>query len=97
MTYNDVITASPVVLVEFFATWCPHCQKMMPVVQQIRELLDGKVPVVQLDIDKNSSEADEAGVKSIPTFIVYKDGKEVWRHLGEIDGQVLLSKVESFE
>ena len=97
MTYNDVITAAPVVLVEFFATWCPHCQKMMPVVQQIRELLDGKVPVVQLDIDKNNSEADEAGVKSIPTFIIYKDGQEAWRHTGEMDGQVLLSKIESFE
>ena len=97
MTYNDVITAAPVVLVEFFATWCPHCQKMMPVVQQIRELLDGKVPVVQLDIDKNNSEADEAGVKSIPTFIIYKNGQEAWRHTGEMDGQVLLSKIESFE
>ena len=97
MTYNDVITAAPVVFVEFFATWCPHCQKMMPVVQQIRELLDGKVPVVQLDIDKNNSEADEAGVKSIPTFIIYKDGQEAWRYTGEMDGQVLLSKIESFE
>ena len=96
MTYNDVITSSPVVLVEFFATWCPHCQKMMPVVQQIRELLDGRVPVVQLDIDKNESEADQASVRSVPTFIIYTDGKEAWRHLGEIDGEVLLGKVESF-
>lgn len=97
MTYNEIVTSAPVVLVEFYATWCPHCQRMMPVVEQVRKSLDGKVPVEQLDIDKNNSEADEAGVKSIPTFIIYKNGKEVWRHLGEIDGQVLLSQVESFE
>lgn len=96
MTYSELISTPGVMLVEFYATWCPHCQRMMPVVEQIRELLDGKASIVQLDIDKNSESADEAGAQSIPTFIVYKDGKEMWRHTGEIDGQALLSKVESY-
>ncbi len=94
MTYNELINTDPVILVEFFATWCPHCRGMEPVVAQVKELLDGRVPVVQLDIDKNSAEADEAGVRSVPTFIVYKNRTEVWRHSGEIQGDVLLSKVE---
>lgn len=96
MTYKELINTDPVMLVEFFATWCPHCRAMQPVVGQVKELLDGRVPVVQLDLDKNSDEADEAGVRSVPTFIVYKDGKEMWRHSGEIQGDVLLSKVEEY-
>lgn len=96
MTYNQLIESSPVVLVEFFATWCPHCQKMMPVVEQIKTLLDGRVPVYQLDIDRNQETADEAGAKSIPTFIIYRDGREVWRQSGEMEGEVLLGKVESY-
>lgn len=96
MTYKELINADPVILVEFFATWCPHCQGMMPVVAQVKELLDGHAPVVQLDIDKNQAEADEASVRSVPTFIIYKNGQEMWRHSGEIDGEVLLSKVESY-
>ena len=95
MTYKELINTDPVMLVEFFATWCPHCREMMPVVEQVKELLDGRAPVVQLDLDKNSDEADEAGVRSVHTFIVYKNGTEMWRHSGEIDGEVLLSKVES--
>ena len=95
MTYKELINTDPVMLVEFFATWCPHCREMMPVVEQVKELLDGRAPVVQLYLDKNSDEADEAGVRSVPTFIVYKNGTEMWRHSGEIDGEVLLSKVES--
>ena len=95
MTYKELINTDPVMLVECFATWCPHCREMMPVVEQVKELLDGRAPVVQLDLDKNSDEADEAGVRSVPTFIVYKNGTEMWRHSGEIDGEVLLSKVES--
>lgn len=96
MTYNEVINSSKVVLVEFFATWCPHCQRMMPVVAQTKELLEGRVPVVQLDLDENDDAASDASVQSVPTFIVYVDGVESWRHSGEIDGEVLLSKVESF-
>lgn len=96
MTYESAIKESPVVLVEFFATWCPHCQKMMPVVAQVKELLDGQAPVVQLDIDKNQEAANACGVENIPTFIVYRDGNEEWRHSGEIDGNDLLAKVQSY-
>lgn len=94
MDYNNIIDSSKVVMVEFFATWCPHCQRMMPVVEQIKELLDGRADVYQFDIDKNQQAAQEAGVESVPTFIIYRNGKELWRHTGEIDGQVLLETVQ---
>lgn len=96
MDYNNIINSSKVVMVEFFATWCPHCQRMMPVVEQIKELLDGRADVYQFDIDKNQETADSLDVESLPTFIVYRDGKEVWRQSGEMDGQVLLSKIEAY-
>lgn len=96
MNYNDIITSAKVALVEFYASWCPHCHKMMPVMDQIKELLDGRVPVYQLDIDSNQEAADNEKVKSVPTFLIYKDGREAWRQSGEIDGEILLSKVESY-
>lgn len=96
MNFDNAIKSSRVVLVEFYASWCPHCQRMMPVVSQVKELLGDKAPVYQYDIDENNDAADEAGVKSIPTFLIYLDGKEEWRHSGEIDGDILLTKVESF-
>lgn len=68
---------------------------MEPVVEQLKELLAGKAQVVQIDIDKYQEAADEAGVNATPTFILFKDGKEMWRHAGEIDGEVLLGKVQS--
>ena len=96
MTYNEIIKSSEVVLVEFYASWCPHCQRMMPVVAQIKELLEGKVNVYQFDIDENAELAQNEGADTVPTFIVYKNGKEQWRQSGEMDGQVLLSKIESY-
>lgn len=96
MNYKEIINSSEVVLVEFFASWCPHCQRMMPIVAQIKELLTGKVDVYQFDIDEYSELASENGADSVPTFIIYKGGKAVWKESGEMDGQVLLSKIESY-
>ncbi|MDE6287266.1 MAG: thioredoxin family protein [Muribaculaceae bacterium] len=96
MDYTQTVNSNPVVLVEFYATWCPHCQRMMPVVEKVKKQLEGRVPVYQYDIDKNESIADDAKVQSIPTFLIYVNGEVAWRHSGEIEGDVLLDKVESY-
>lgn len=96
MTYNQVINSAPVVLVEFYASWCPHCRRMMPVVEQVTELLDGSVPVYQFDIDKEKEKANEADIQSLPTFIIYRNGIQVWRQSGEMEGEALLAHVQSF-
>ena len=96
MKYDEIINSSKVVLVEFFASWCPHCQRMMPIVAQIKELLQGQVDIYQFDIDEYAELAQANGADSVPTFIIYKNGEEQWRESGEIEGQVLLSKIESY-
>ena len=75
MDYKNLIESAPVVLVEFYASWCPHCQRMMPVVAQVKERIAGRAEIKQIDIDENNDIADELGVKTVPTFIVYKNGR----------------------
>ncbi len=94
--YEALVNSSPLVMIEFYATWCPHCQRMMPVVAELRELLGDSAEIYQLDIDKNTEIADEVGVTGTPTFIIYRNGAPVWNHSGEIDGNVLLQKIQSF-
>lgn len=83
-----------VALVEFYASWCPHCQAMMPVVEDVAALFDGRARVYQFDIDENSELADEMMVKGIPSFIIIKGGEPVWRGSGEMDGNVLARNLE---
>lgn len=85
-----------VVMVEFYASWCPHCQRMMPVVADVKALLEGRANVYQFDIDENEEFAKELDVTSIPTFIVFKDGEEKWRGSGEMEGSTLDAKVEAY-
>lgn len=67
---------------------------MMPVVEQVKELVAGKAEIYQLDIDQNQDTANDAGVESVPTFLLYQDGKLRWRQSGEIDAEVLLGKIQ---
>lgn len=92
--YQNLIESAPVVLVEFFATWCPHCRHMIPVVADVKERVNGVAEIYQLDIDKNSELADAVDISTVPTFILYRDGREVWRQSGEIAGDELLSRIE---
>lgn len=91
--YSKMTESTPVVLVEFFATWCPHCQRMAPVVADVADALKGKVDVYRFDIDKNDSLASQENVESVPTFIIYSGGHEVWRHTGEMTEAALLGEL----
>ena len=77
-------------LVEFYATWCPHCRKMIPVMAQVKKEAAGHVSVYLFDVDEYSDLADELGAKSLPTFILYDGGREVWRHAGELTVETLM-------
>ena len=92
--YQSLINSAPEVVVEFYATWCGHCRHMMPVIEQIRELIGDDVPIYQLDVDENSQLSEELDVESTPTFIIYRNGVEAWKFSGEIDGKVLINKIQ---
>lgn len=94
MNYTEIINSNPYVLVEFYASWCPHCQRMMPIVAEIKKLLADTLKVEQFDIDEYQDLASQAGAESIPTFILYHNGEERWRHSGEMGAETLLSEIQ---
>lgn len=97
MDFQQTINSSSLVLVEFYATWCSHCKHMMPVVEEIKKKIAGEAVVAQYDIDANEKLADEQNVQTIPTFILFKNGKEVWRHSGEMTQETLESQIKIYK
>ena len=93
---NELLNTKGVVLIEMYASWCPHCQRMMPILADVKEKLGNKAKVYQFDIDKNQAMADQLGVEGVPTFIVYKDDQEVARTSGEMPESDLYNFVAQY-
>jgi thioredoxin 1 len=70
------------VLVDFWATWCGPCKLAEPVLDELSESYKDKVLIAKIDVDKNPSQSQKYGVMSIPTTILFKDGKELGRQVG---------------
>lgn len=70
------------VLVDFFATWCMPCRMMSQILEEVDRELDGKGKIVKVDVDLNENLARKFGVMSIPTLVLFKDGKMVSKNVG---------------
>jgi thioredoxin 1 len=71
-----------IVLVDFFAMWCAPCRRLTPILEQVAEEFQGRVKIGKVDIDQEQATAAQFEVSSVPTMILFKDGKEVDRILG---------------
>lgn len=80
----EALRSEQPVLVDFFATWCPPCRKLAPIVEEIAEDYAGRVKVAKLNIDEARSVAIKYGVSSIPTLILFKNGEPVDRIVGYV-------------
>lgn len=91
----QVLNAKGTVLVDFWATWCGPCKMLGPVIEELAKEFDGKAVIGKVNIDDEQELAVKYGIMSIPTVVVFKDGKEVNRLVGLQSKQVLSRMVEN--
>ncbi|MEO8852352.1 MAG: thioredoxin [Ginsengibacter sp.] len=92
-TFGELIKNKQPVLVDFHATWCGPCKMMAPELQRFAQNNTGKLRVIKIDIDKNQQTAQQFNIQGVPTLILFKEGKVIWRQSGALNAQQISAAV----
>lgn len=91
---TEVLQSNLPVFVDFWAEWCGPCRMVGPAVEHIGKIMAGKVKVAKLNVDENQEIAMKYGVQSIPSLILFKEGKEVARTIGAAPKETYMKFIE---
>jgi thioredoxin 1 len=89
--FDSIINDSRPVIVDFHALWCSPCKMQSPILKEVAAELGERVRVIKIDVDSNSQIAGRYSVQSVPTIIIFKNGRAVWRQSGVVSKNQLKS------
>lgn len=95
--FSELINQDKPVLVDFFAEWCGPCKMLGPILKQVKDNLGDRVSIVKIDVDKNQALAAKYQVRGVPTMLLFKNGKQVWRQSGVLQKDEIINIITNTE
>lgn len=96
MTFSELIRSEKPVLVDFSAEWCGPCRMLAPILEDVKQRVGDRALIYKLDIDRNPLIASSYQVMAVPTLIIFRDGKPVWRRSGVLSAAEIVRALEPF-
>ena len=93
--FLEIINQDKPVLVDFFADWCGPCKTLGPILKQVKDELEDKVSIIKINVDKNQALASKYQVRGVPTMLLFKNGKQVWRQSGVLQKNEIITVINS--
>ena len=92
--FSDIINQDKAVLIDFFAEWCGPCKMMSPILKDVKNTLGDSITIIKIDVDKNQALASKYQVRGVPTLMLFKAGKQLWRQSGLLQKNEIIKTVE---
>jgi len=93
--FSELINQDTPVLVDFFAEWCGPCKMLAPLLKQVKDELGDTISIIKIDVDKNQALAAKYQVRGVPTMLLFKNGKQVWRQSGLLQKEEILNIIKT--
>lgn len=94
-SFSEIIQSETPVLVDFFASWCGPCKTLGPILTTVKSEMGDQVKIIKIDVDKNQPLAAQYQVRGVPTMLLFKNGKQVWRQSGVLDKNEIIRIIKS--
>lgn len=95
--FSDIINQDKPVLLDFFAEWCGPCKMMSPILKEVKDNLKDRISIIKIDVDKNQALAAKYQVRGVPTLMIFKNGKQVWRQSGVLQKNEIINIITNLD